>query len=198
MHRGTWTALALALCLESLAFAQGGLDLANILQVLEDLKSQMQSLQQSFTDQASQVSGLNEQVGALTQQWGTAQQLIEKVPGLESQVAPLLAQWPQVQQMAQTFGTLQGQLSDQLQKLAQLQQAVAGLGASSADPRLDAVQAQMVSLQQDIQSTRSEKQAIQAQLDSMQMWMWGALGGVAILLVLQGITWFRRAPKPAR
>lgn len=198
MHRGIWTALVLVLCVGLPGFAQGGLDLANILQVLEDLKSQMQSLQQSFTDQASQVGGLNEQVGALTQQWGTVQQLIEKVPGLESQVAPLLAQWPQVQQMAQTFGSLQGQLSDQLTKLAQLQQAVSGLSASSNDPRLDALQAQMVSLQQDIQSTRSEKEAIQAQLDSMQMWTWIALGGVGILLLLQGMMWVRRAPKPAR
>lgn len=198
MHRGVWMALVLALCLGLSGFAQGGLDLANIVKVLDDLKNQMQSLQQSFTDQASQLTSLSGQVSGLSQQWGTAQQLIEKVPGLESQLEPVLAQWPAVQQMAQTFGSLQGQLSDQLTKLSQLQQAVAGLGASGADPRLDALQAQLVGLQQDVQSTRSEKEALQAQLDGMQMWTWAALGGVAILLLLQGITWSRRTPKPAR
>lgn len=196
MHRGMWTALVMVVCLGSLGHAQGGLDLVNIVKVLDELKGQLQSLQQSFADQATQINGLNQQVGALTQRWAGVQQFVEKVPGLEAQLAPLLEQWPVLEGMAQTFGSLQGQLSEQLQKLGQLQQAVAGLSASGGDPRLDALQSEVANLQRDLQETRADKQTLQARLDSMQWWIWVALGGVGLLLLLQGARWLRRAPRP--
>src|SRR5574337_1046934 len=167
MRKGTWVALLMVLFVGQSGFAQGGLDLANVLKVLEDLKNQVQTLQQSFTEQGTQIANLNDQIKGLSDQW------------------------PAVQEMAQTFSSLQTQLSDQLKKVSQLQQAISTLAQPNAEPRVDALQAQMMSLQQDVQVTRAENEAMQSQLNATQGWTWLALGGVVLLVIVQIVSWAR-------
>jgi len=187
------------------AFAQ----LNDMLKLLEELKTQFDSLQEAFTTQGVQIETLSDQLGSLATRWDEAQTLLDRVPVLEQsvgplleqtsewpevlnqvfatqqQLAPLLQQWPAVQEMLNSVASLQGSFNDQLQTIAEIQQTIQS-GAQPPDgARMGTLELQLASLQQTVQNLQTEREQLGRQMDNLQLWLWVMLGGVALLLVAQ-------------
>lgn len=201
--------LLLVLSIGTTTLAQG-VDLAGILQLLEELKAQVEQLQQSFNQQTFLFNNIQTQLNDMTEKFDASQETIQRIPIIEEQIlplldqvgefenildqifaveqklAPLLEQWPAVQEAMQTMTAIQTSFNEQVEMMAGLQQIVRELtDPTSTNEQVDALQTQVTALEQQVNDAEVQEAVLQEQINSAQMWNWVALGGVAVLLVLQ-------------
>lgn len=200
---------AALLCFQQVAGAQP--DLAQLLQLLNQLQAQVQSVQETLTLQAAQLGELGQQTSALSIELSQAKGALARVSDLEGQlaplldqtfslqqrVAPLLAGWPAVQEALNTIAALQGGFNEQLAAVAQLRKAVDGLGAPADDARIGALQTQITALQGELNSARNREAVLGQRLDAQQAGAWGALVLAVVALAAQWGTWFVRRRRTA-
>ncbi len=189
-------------------FAQG-VDLTSILALLESLKAQVEKLQQSFDQQTFQFSNIQQQLNDFSEKFDASQETIARISVIEEQVlplldrvgefetildqvfeldqqlAPLLDQWPAVQEVMQTMTSIQTSFNEQVDMLAGVQQIVRGLTDTTDDVQVEALQTQVAALEQQIDESQASETTLREELSQVQLWNWVALGGVAVLLILQ-------------
>jgi len=193
-----------------------GLDLASILSLLESLKAQVEKLQQSFDQQTFQFGNIQQQFNDFSEKFDASQETIGRIPILEEQVlpllnqvgefetildqifeldqqlAPLLDQWPAVQEVMQTMTSIQTSFNEQVDMLAGVQQIVRGLTDTTDDVQVEALQTQVTALEQQINETQASETTLREELSNVQLWNWVALGGIAVLLILQIVVMMMR------
>jgi ABC-type transporter Mla subunit MlaD len=187
--------------------------LTDILELFEELKAQVETLQETFTTQGDQLSAMTERMDAVVENWNRAQPLLDRIPILDQsmgplleqtgdwqnilnqvfatqqQLAPLLQEWPAIQEMISTVTSMQSSFNDQLAAVTQLQQTIQNITQPQTNPRIESMEVQLADFAQIIQAEENTQLRLQQQLDDTQMWLWIALGGLSILLIFHIITW---------
>ena len=149
----------------------------SILQKIEELSGQVQDLSEKLSAQTQQLTALKEQLDQLKP---LAAQLAE----LQGQFQPLLDRWPEVEQALSTVRSVQSRLSGLQGALEELKRQ-AGAARSNPDPRVDALQAQLNALEQQLTERNEAVAALQGELKGLRTLSWGMLAAVLLLFLWQ-------------
>lgn len=149
----------------------------SILQKLEELSGQIQDLRAKFSAQTQQFTELKGQLEQL-------KPLAAQLAGFQEQFKPLLDRWPEVEQALSAVRSLQSQLSGLQGTLEELKRQV-GAARSNPDPRVDALQAQLVELERQLAERSQAFADMQEEFRELRTMSWGLLAAIALLFLWQ-------------
>ena len=170
---------------------EGGLAslIESILQKIEELSGQVQDLREKFSAQTEQLTALKEQLDRLKP---LAAQLAE----LQGRFEPLLDRWPEVEQALSTVRSVQSRLSGLQSALEELKRQ-AGAARSNPDPRVDALQAQLNALEQQLTERNEAVATLRGELKGLRTLTWSMLAAVLLLFLWQLGQLLTRRPQAA-
>jgi chromosome segregation ATPase len=163
----------------------------NILNSIDSLKSQVETIGNEIGEQAQQLTSLDETLEKINAQWPEIQQSAQLVENLRIQIEPILEKWPDMESAFSTFDGVAGELSKIKDGFGNLESRIEGFLQTSNDDRFAKLESDYSEMKIAYTQIGNQANQLEKSVDSMQLSIY-VLFGLVLILVVVGVILFRR------